>query len=88
MPCDASLPFVVQSVRSSVEFKTALQELDAQRLSTFLSQKQCDFSMNAHSSHAGDVWERQIKTVKSVLSSTQSLSQGRLSDGLVKDYTV
>lgn len=85
MPCDASLLFVVQSVRTSVEFKTALQELDAQRLSTFLSQKQSDFIMNApHSRHAGNVWERQNKTVKSVLSSTQSLSQGRLSDASLR----
>ena len=52
------------------EFKAALQELDTDRLSLFMSQRPCDFVMNApQSSHAGGVWERRIKTVRSVLNS-------------------
>ena len=79
--CDQGTNFV--GARN--EFKTALQELDIQRLTTFLSQKQCDFVMNApHSSHAGGVWERQIKTVKNILSATLSPSQGRLNDASLR----
>ncbi|KAL1249115.1 hypothetical protein QQF64_022433 [Cirrhinus molitorella] len=67
------------------EFKTALSELDTQRLSTYLSQKQCDFVMNApHSGHAGGVWERQIRTVRSVLNTTLSLAHGRLNDASLR----
>lgn len=51
------------------------------RLTAFLAEKQCDFSMNApHSSHVGGVWERQIQTVRSILCSTLSCSSGRLDD--------
>ena len=79
--CDQGTNFV----GAKNEFKAALQELDTQRLCTFLSQKQCDFVMNApHSSHAGGVWERQIKTVRSVLNSTLSLSHGRLNDASLR----
>lgn len=75
--CDQGTNFV--GVKN--EFKADLQELDTQRLSTFLSPKQCDFVMNVPlSSHAGGVWERQIKIVRSVLNSTLSLSHGRLND--------
>ncbi|XP_032363653.1 uncharacterized protein LOC116677092 [Etheostoma spectabile] len=79
--CDQGTNFV----GAKNEFKAALQELDTQRLGMFLSQKQCDFVMNApHSSHAGGVWERQIKTVRSVLNSTLSLSHGRLNDASLR----
>ncbi len=61
------------------EFREALKEVDADRLAVFLAEKQCDFSMNApHASHAGGVWERQIRTVRSVLRSTLALSSGRI----------
>lgn len=41
--------------------------------------------MNApHSSHPGGVWERQIKTVRSVLNSTLSLSHSRLNDASLR----
>uniref|UniRef100_G3N7C3 Integrase zinc-binding domain-containing protein n=1 Tax=Gasterosteus aculeatus TaxID=69293 RepID=G3N7C3_GASAC len=50
-------------------------ELDMNRLNVFLTEKQCDFVMNApHASHAGGVWERQIRTVRSVLNATLLLS--------------
>ena len=79
--CDQGTNFV----GAKNEFKAALQELDTDRLSTFLSQRQCDFVMNApHSSHAGGVWERQIKTVRSVLNSTLMLSHNRLTDAALR----
>lgn len=79
--CDQGTNFV----GAKNEFKTALSELDTQRLSTYLSQKQCDFVMNApHSSHAGGVWERQIRTVRSVLNTTLSLAHGRLNEASLR----
>lgn len=63
------------------ELKEALKELDADWLVAFLAEKQCDFVMNApYSSHVGGVWERQIRTVRSVLRSTLALSPGQLND--------
>lgn len=69
------------------ELKKALKEVDEDRLATFLAEKQCDFIMNApDSSHVGGVWERQIRTVRSVLSSTLSLSSGRLDDASLRVF--
>lgn len=52
--------------------KTALAELDHKRIKAELLQENCDwftFAMNVlSSSHMGGVWERQIRTVRSVLS--------------------
>lgn len=51
----------------------------------FLAERQCDFVLNApHSSHAGGVWERQIRTVRNVLRSTLSLSSNRLDDSSLR----
>lgn len=49
------------------EMHVALQEVDAEKLATFLTEKQCDFVLNtSHANHAGGVWERQIRTVRNV----------------------
>ncbi len=75
--CDQGTNFV----GAKNELNAALQEVDAERLATFLAGKQCNFVLNApHASHAGGVWERQIRTVRNVLNSTLSLSPGRLND--------
>lgn len=69
------------------EFAKAIKEIDTNRLVTFLAEKQCDFVFNAsHSSHTGGVWERQIRTVRSVLHSTLSLSSGRLDDSSLRTF--
>ena len=69
------------------ELKEALKEVDADRLAVFLAEKQCDFCMNApYSSHVGGVWERQIRTVRSVLRSTLALSSGRLNDASLRAF--
>ncbi len=69
------------------ELKAALKELDTDRLNTFLSEKQCDFVTNApHASHAGGVWERQIRTVRSVLDATLLLAPDRLSDASLRTF--
>ncbi len=79
--CDQGTNFV----GAKNKLNSALQELDPERLTTFLADKQCDFVLNApHSSHAGGVWERQIKTVWSVLNATITISSGRLDDASLR----
>lgn len=69
------------------ELTKAMEEIDTNRLVTFLAAKQCDFIFNApHSSHTGGVWERQIRTVRSVLRSTLSQSSGRLDDSSLRTF--
>jgi len=60
------------------EFMTALKELDIDRKTTYMANKQCEFVFNApHASHAGGTWERQIRSIRGVLNSTLALSYGR-----------
>ncbi|XP_062846427.1 uncharacterized protein LOC134325915 isoform X2 [Trichomycterus rosablanca] len=81
--CDQGTNFV----GAKNELKAALQELDMDRLKTFLTENQCEFVLNApHSSHAGGVWERQIKTVRNVLNATLLLSSGRLTDSSLRTF--
>lgn len=55
------------------ELKEALAEMDQQKIKTKLLEEQCDwfsFKMNVPAaSHMGGVWERQIRSVRNVLSS-------------------
>ncbi|XP_038150062.1 uncharacterized protein LOC119789301 [Cyprinodon tularosa] len=81
--CDQGTNFV--GARN--ELNEALKQVDANRLTTFLAEKQCDFSMNApHASHAGGVWERQIRTVRNILRFTLSSSSGRLDDASLRTF--
>lgn len=69
------------------EFKEALKERNADWLAAFLAEKQCDFNMNApYLSHVGGVWERQIRTVRSILRSTVGLSSGGLNNALLRAF--
>ncbi|KAI2647804.1 Gypsy retrotransposon integrase-like protein 1 [Labeo rohita] len=53
----------------------------------YLSQKQCDFTLNVpDASHMGGVWERQIRTFRSVLSWALSQSAGRLDDASLRTF--
>ncbi|XP_039547061.1 uncharacterized protein LOC120492841 [Pimephales promelas] len=69
------------------ELKKALREVSKERVAAYLAEKQCDFCLNApSSSHAGGVWERQIRTVKGVMSSVLALSSGRLNDASLRTF--
>lgn len=66
---------------------TALREINKERLAVYLTNKQCDLQMNTpHSSHAGGVWERQIRTVRGVLSTVLTCSTGRLDDTSLRTF--
>ena len=69
------------------ELERGLKELDSERLSTYLAGKQCDFLMNVpEASHRGGVWERQIRTVRSVMSSVLAEATGRLDDTSLRTF--
>lgn len=62
-------------------------DLDKERISTYLARKQCDFLMNVlEASHMGGVWERQIRTVRSVMSSVLAQATGRLDDTSLRTF--
>lgn len=69
------------------ELREALKEVNSDRVNAFLPENQYEFSMNApHASHAGGVWERQIRTVKAILNYTLSLHPGRLDDSSLRAF--
>ncbi|XP_032402158.1 uncharacterized protein LOC116709857 [Xiphophorus hellerii] len=81
--CDQGSNFV----GAKNELQEALQQVDTNRIITFLAEKQCDFNMHTpHSSHTGGVWERQIRTVRNILRSTASLSSGRMDDSSLRTF--
>ncbi|XP_041865807.1 uncharacterized protein LOC121655304 [Melanotaenia boesemani] len=67
------------------ELKEALRQCDTKALETFLADKHCEFIFNAPSaSHAGGVWERQIRTIRNVLNATAAQCPGRLDDASLR----
>nr|XP_043906906.1 uncharacterized protein LOC122785246 [Solea senegalensis] len=67
------------------ELREALKQCDIKVLEAFLADKQCEFFFNAPSaSHAGGVWERQIRSIRNVLSITISQCPGRLDDASLR----
>ncbi|KAG1968718.1 nek6 [Pimephales promelas] len=79
--CDQGTNFV----GAKNEFKEALKQCDTEALEAFLSDKQCEFILNAPSaSHTGGVWERQIRTIRNVLNVTIAQCPGRLDDASLR----
>jgi hypothetical protein len=69
------------------ELRETLKELDMERVAVYLTANQCEFLMNApHSSHVGGVWERQIRTVRSILTSTLAMCPGRLDNASLRTF--
>lgn len=69
------------------EFSKTLKEMDKDRLAAYLAEKQCDLVMNVpDASHMGGVWERQIRTVRSVMTWALSKSTGRLNDASLRTF--
>ena len=65
------------------KFVDALKEMDQTRL----KELGCEFIMNTpSSSHMGGVWERQIRTIRSVLTSTLDQSDGRLDTASLRTF--
>ncbi|XP_052430381.1 uncharacterized protein LOC127971416 [Carassius gibelio] len=69
------------------ELEKGLKDLDQERISTYLASKQCDFLMNVpEASHMGGVWERQIRTVRSVMNAVLAQAKGRLDDTSLRTF--
>lgn len=69
------------------ELGRALNELDKERVTTYLAERQCDFCTSVpDTSHVGGVWERQIRSVRSVLSSVLAQCIGRLEDASLRTF--
>lgn len=74
-------------VRGKNQLEKGMTELDEDRVARFLVEKQCDFVMNVpEASHRGGVWERQIRTVKSVMSTVLASAAGRLNDAMLRTF--
>lgn len=73
------------------ELKEALEEMNESRIKEELLKTQCDwikFKMNVPAtSHMGGVWERQIRTVRSILSSLLSSNGTQLDDESLRTLT-
>ena len=74
------------------EMKRALQEMDQKKISAFLLKHDCDWiEWNKNppkASHMGGIWERQIRTVRSVLSGLLKAHAARLDDETLRTLFV
>ena len=69
------------------ELKQALRELDQERIKVFLAERHCDFVTNPpHASHFSGVWERQIRTIRSVLTSILDKFPTRLDSSSLRTF--
>ena len=72
------------------ELKEAFMELDEERISQFLLKENCDlvnFKMNVPSaSHMGGVWERQIRSVRNVMSALLHHHGSQLDDEGLRNF--
>ena len=69
------------------ELKRAFEEIKEEKVKSFLMENGCDFVSNVPSaSHMGGVWERQIRTVRSVLTATLRQDNSRLDGSSLRTY--
>lgn len=84
--CDRGTNFV----GAENELRDAVKELDDQQLKRYITNEGCDFitfKMNVPSaSHMGGVWERQIRSVRNVLSSLMEHCGSHLDDEMLRTF--
>ena len=72
------------------ELLKAYEEMDHQKIGNFLTTQGCDYIKwernTPHASHMGGVWERQIRTVKSVIQSLLKSSPRRLDEESLRTF--
>ena len=69
------------------ELKNALNEVKNEKIKAFLAEQGCDFLMNVpHASHMGGVWERRIRTIRSVLNIILHQFAGRLDSASLRTF--
>ena len=79
--CDQGSNFV----GADNELNSGMSTVDIEKVKTHLHQHHCEFVFNTPSaSHTGGIWERQIRTIRSVLKATIDLCPGRLDDSSLR----
>ena len=72
------------------ELMKAYEEMDHNKIGTFLTTQGCDYIKwernTPHASHMGGVWERQIRTVKSVVQSLLKSSPRKLDEESLRTF--
>ena len=69
------------------ELASALKELHGDKIQSYLTKNRCDFLMNVpYSSHRGGVWERQIRTTRSILNNILNDFKGRLDTSSLRTF--
>ncbi|XP_070183281.1 uncharacterized protein, partial [Littorina saxatilis] len=81
--CDKGTNFV----GACNEFKLAWKEMDSERLTSKMLESKCEFKFNPPAaSHMGGVWERQIRTVRSILNGLLRRSGQRLTTSSLRTF--
>ena len=79
--CDQGSNFI----GANNELKQGLEELNSTRVNDFLLEKHCEFKFNAPgASHAGGVWERQIRSIRSIMGGILTKHPSRLDDSSLR----
>ncbi|XP_070183219.1 uncharacterized protein [Littorina saxatilis] len=81
--CDKGTNFV----GACNEFKLAWKEMDSERLTSKMLESKCEFKFNPPAaSHMGGVWERQIRTIRSILNGLLRRSGQRLTTSSLRTF--
>ena len=84
--CDRGTNFI----GAERELAEAIGEMDENKIRQFLLKENCNFTTFKtnvpHASHMGGIWERQIRTIRSVLSSLLSQHGLQLDDGSLRTF--
>ena len=77
-------------VGAESELRKAMEEMDHTKIGNFLTEQGCDYILwernTPSASHMGGVWERQIRTVRSVISSLIKSSPRRLDEESMRTF--
>ena len=69
------------------ELATSLKEINERRVQQFLEAHGCDFVTNVpSSSHMGGVWERQIRTIRNILTAILCQNNSRLDNSSLRTF--
>ena len=89
--CVVAIRGPIQSIRcdrgTNFELKAALQELNEKDIYDILLSKQCKFVFNSpDSSHMGGVWERHIRTIRSILDVILHVNRSKLNGATLRTF--
>ena len=72
-------------VGASPDLVKCMQQLDEEKIRSFGLKKEVEWKFNTpHASHMGGVWERQIRTIRRVLTSLLSKHEDKMSDEVLE----